>query len=117
MERTYDKMLGTEEMNAYAIEFLLNVTNYIMGKRPPLSSMSLSELLSSLPNSSSRSLLSLALDMLINHTKYVLIKGATLPEENPLSLVYDNYDDVNDDNGHTDGDEGDDHDHDGREED
>ena len=109
--------LGREESNAYTVEFLSNVTDYIMGKSPPLSSMPLSELTFSFPKSSSRSLLSLALDMLINHTKYVLIKGATLPEGNPLSLVYDNYDDVNDDNGHTDGDEGDDHDHDGREED
>ena len=80
--------LGTEERNAYAVEFLSNVTGYIMGKRPPLSATSLLESSSSSTNSSSRSLLFLALEMLVNCTRSSLIKGATLPGGKPRALVY-----------------------------
>ena len=37
VERAYDMILGLEERNVYAVDFFSNVTDYIMGKIPPLS--------------------------------------------------------------------------------
>ena len=42
VDRVCDMTLWTEERNAYAVKLISNVTNYIMVKRPPLSSTSLS---------------------------------------------------------------------------
>ena len=38
MERAYDMTLGLKELNAYAVKFVLNTTNYTVGNRPPLQS-------------------------------------------------------------------------------
>ena len=40
VERSYAILLGLEGRNAYAVELVLNFTNYIIGNRPPLSSKS-----------------------------------------------------------------------------
>ena len=88
VERAYNMTLGTEERNAYTVKFLLDVTEYIMGKRPPLLSMSLSEMPSSSPKSSSRSLLLSVSEMLANCTRSVLLKGANLTGGKPQASVY-----------------------------
>ena len=87
VERCYNMTLRTEERNAYAVEFLSNVTDCIMGKRPPLSSTSLSESLFSLPKLLSGSLLFLASEMLVNRTRSALLKEATLTGGKTQALV------------------------------
>ena len=38
MDRANDMKLGLEEWRVFKVEFILNVTDYITGKRTPLSS-------------------------------------------------------------------------------